>query len=117
MTDNVVRSAIGEALDHPFAEEAFELVDDIESRVRDGDAGGELHEVAAELADQIVSALSIRRIATLWAVLDANDAAAENFGETSGTTLDRVTLDLFVVVEAAVFAALEAYEEERYETD
>lgn len=109
MSENTVRSAIGAALDHPFAEEAFELVDAIESNVRDGEPGGELHEVAAEIADRLIETMSTRRVATLWAVLDANESAAETFGDAHGTTQERISNDLFVVVERAVFAGLEAF--------
>lgn len=110
MSDNIVRSAIGAALDHPFAEEGFALVDLIEANVRDGEKGGELHEVAAEIADRIVSVMSTRAAANLWAILGA-DGEAEDRGiyASTGSTLDRIVSDLFVVVERAVFAGLEAY--------
>lgn len=112
--DNNVRSAIGAALDHPFADEAFELVDMIEESVRDDDPAPEStrHEVASEMTDLIVSRWSTRGLAILWAALGANDAAVERFGESSGSTLDRMTSDLFCVVEDAVHAALVAYAEE-----
>lgn len=110
MSDNIVRSAIGAALDHPFAEEGFALVDLIEANVRDGEKGGELHEVAAEIADRIVSVMSTRAAANLWAILGA-DGEAEDRGiyASTGSTVDRIVSDLFVVVERAVFAGLEAY--------
>lgn len=108
MSDNTVRSAIGAALDHPFAEEGFALVDLIEANVRDGEKGGELHEVAAEITDQIVSVMSTRALANLWAILGA-DGEGEDIYAPTGSTLDRIRVDLFVVVERAVFAGLEAY--------
>lgn len=112
MSENTVRAAIGAALDHPLAEEAFALVDVIEANVRDGEPGGELHEVAAEITDRIVEVMSTRSAANLWAILGANEAATETFGDSHGTTQERITADLFVVVERAVFAGLEAFAEE-----
>jgi len=113
MSENAVRAAIGAALDHPFADEAFALVDLIEANVRDGEPGGELHEVAAEITERLIETMSTRGIATLWAVLNANGAYLEKFGEWDvTTTLDAVRLDLWSVVEDAVHAALEAYAEE-----
>lgn len=108
MSDNIVRSAIGAALDHPFAEEGFALVDLIEANVRDGEKGGELHEVAAEIADRIVSVMSTRALANLWAILGADGEGDDIYAPTA-PTLDRIRVDLFVVVERAVFAGLEAY--------
>lgn len=115
MSDNKVRSAIGAALDHPFAEEAFELVDAIESNVRDGEPGGELHEVATEITDQLVETLSTRRAAILWAALSADDEGADLYGRGDSTSA-RISLDLFVVVERAVFAGLEAFARENAST-
>lgn len=127
MSDNIVRSAIGAALDHPFAEEGFALVDLIEANVRDGEKGGEsvrspsvrywgslhrvsmrLHEVAAEITDRIVSVMSTRALANLWAILGADGEGDDLYAPTA-PTLDRIRVDLFVVVERAVFAGLEAY--------
>lgn len=127
MSDNIVRSAIGAALDHPFAEEGFALVDLIEANVRDGEKGGEsvrspsvrywgslhrvsmrLHEVAAEITDRIVSVMSTRALANLWAILGADGEGDDIYAPTA-PTLDRIRVDLFVVVERAVFAGLEAY--------
>lgn len=111
--DNAVRSAIGEAIGYSFAEEAFALVDIIESNVRDGEPGGELHEVAAEIADRIVDLLPTRSLAVLWAILGADGEGFERFGgKASDSTLDRIRLDVFTVVERATHAALEAYANE-----
>lgn len=120
MSENAVRSAIGAALDFPFAEKAFALVDLIEVNVRDGEPGGELHEVAAELTEALIEGplASTQTRAVLWAVLGADGAALENFGEIPAekTTLERVTLDLWTVVERAVFAGLEAFAREHAST-
>lgn len=120
MSENTVRSAIGAALDHPFAEEAFALVDVIEANVRDGEPGGELHEVAAELTETLIEGplASTQTLAVLWAVLGADGAAVENFGDfdPSASTLDRVRLDVWIVVERAVFAGLEAFARENAST-
>ena len=116
MSENTVRSAIGASLDYPFAEKAFALVDLIEVNVRDGEPGGELHEVAAELTERLMDGplSSTQTLAVLWAVLSADGAAVENFGDfdPSASTLDRVRLDVWTVVERAVFAGLEAFAEE-----
>lgn len=116
MSENKVRSAIGAALDYPFAEKAFALVDLIEIEVRDGEPGGELHEVAAEITERLIEGplSSTQTLAVLWAVLGADGAAVENFGDfdPDASTLDRVRLDVWTVVERAVFAGLEAFAEE-----
>lgn len=109
---NDVRSAIGASLDHPFAEEAFDLVDLIEANIADLDFDGDPdhHETAAEIADTLVSVMSTRSIANLWAILGADGEGAE-IGyppDDAGMTSDRVGLDLFVVVERAVHAGLVA---------
>jgi hypothetical protein len=113
MSENHVRNAIGAALKYPLADEAFDLVDAIESNVRDGEPGGELHEVAAEISSRLVETLSTRQTAILWAVLNADGEALETYGPVDhDTTLALIQADLFVVVERAVFAALEAFVEE-----
>lgn len=108
MSTNTIRSAIGAALDHPFTEEAFALVDLIEANVRSEPPIPEStrHEVASEVTDTLLDVISTRGKAILWADLSADGAYQEAYGEpTGGSTLDAVTSDLFVVVERAVFAA------------
>lgn len=111
---NPVRDAIGVALDHPFAEEAFRLVDRIESDVREtGIPGeeGESHEAASEMTDSILDALSTRDLATLWVVLSANDEGGDLYAGAESSTLHRLRCDVYVVVERAVHAAIQAYAE------
>lgn len=113
--DNAVRSAIGEALGYPFAEEAFTFVDLIEVNVRADAPAPEStrHEVAAEMTEAILDTLSTRQLAVLWAVSSADGEGFETFGgRAEDKTSDRIRLDMFVVAERAVFAALTAYAEE-----
>lgn len=106
---NDIRTAIGAALDHPFAEEAFALVDTIEAAVVDLDFEGDPdhHETAAEITDGIVEGLSTHKAATLWAILAADGCGAD-FYCTGDTTARRIVVDVFAVVEEAVHAALDA---------
>lgn len=109
---SAIRSAIGAALDHPFAEEAFALVDRIESEVEslDFDGDPDHHETAAEIADSIVDSYSAREVATLWVVLQADNLGAERglYGGGAVSTSERVRLDLYRAIESGVHAALVA---------
>lgn len=114
MSDNPVRSAIGAALDYPFSEQAFALVDLIEANVR-GFAGSHPGESATEITSNLIEIQSTLSLAQLWAILGANDAAVEEFGEAHGSTEDRIRFDLFVVLQRAVLAGLEAYDDEVFD--
>jgi hypothetical protein len=114
MTNPSIRQAIAEALDYPFAEEAMQLIDTIEADVNEDEVTPEStrHEVAAVLTEAILDAMSTARLALLWAILKADGAHAERFGDYSGSTANAVRDDLWVKVEEAVHAGLAARAEE-----
>lgn len=111
MSENIIRSAIAEALDYPMAEEAFALIDLIEANVEAVDKDtvdlDDLQELA--LAEAIVSVLSARSTATLLVVLGAAGAYEEEYGERfNGSTWECIVADVYTVVEKAIRAGFDA---------
>jgi hypothetical protein len=98
---NPIRTAIGEALDFPFAEQGFKLVDAIEITVNEYDSW-----------DDACDALDVDSLlpytydrVTTWLAINAQGAAeAEGFYEPTMDALKLIAMDLQVLIHRAAEA-------------